>query len=157
MTLCTNPHHHHTLSWRFAHIPVIHTRCCDIECPHPNNLHTFSWRCVSMHITVIYSRIEKHLIWYTAVLWHFFNHFPRGWRVCHVVSLINSLRAKFFRGKINIYLHFMSLLHIDMTQVLKTLPEVRPVPTSFTQSISLLLMSWRRKEPGDQQQWYWPS
>ena len=36
----------------------------------------------------------------------------------------NSLRAKFFRGKINIYLYFMSWLHIDMTQVLKILPKV---------------------------------
>ena len=33
-------------------------------------------------------------------------------------SLLNSLRAKFFIGNINIYLHFMSLLPIDMTQVL---------------------------------------
>ena len=31
---------------------------------------------------------------------------------------INFLRAKFFRGNLNIYLHFVSFLHIDMTQVL---------------------------------------
>ena len=31
--------------------------------------------------------------------------------------LINPLRAKFFRGNINIYLHFVSFLHIDTTQV----------------------------------------
>ena len=43
----------------------------------------------------------------------------------HLVDF-NPLRAKFFRGNINIYLHFMSLLHIDMTQVLKILPQVRP-------------------------------
>ena len=30
------------------------------------------------------------------------------------------------------YLHFMSLLHIDMTQVLKILPQVRPGPTYST-------------------------
>ena len=29
--------------------------------------------------------------------------------------------------------------------------------TYFTQSISWLLMSWRVKEPGHQQPWYWPS
>ena len=40
-------------------------------------------------------------------------------------ELINPLRAKFFRGNINIYLHFMSSLHIDLTQVLKILPQVR--------------------------------
>ena len=33
---------------------------------------------------------------------------------------INSLHAKFFRWNIHIYLHFMSLLQIDMTQVLKS-------------------------------------
>ena len=43
--------------------------------------------------------------------------------------LINPLRAKFFRGNINIYVHFMSLLHIDKTRVLKILPQVRPGPT----------------------------
>ena len=70
---------------------------------------------------------------------------------------VNSLCAKFFRENIHVYLHFMSLLHIDMTQVLKILPHVRPVPIYRTQSISLLLMSWRRKEPWHQQQRYWPS
>ena len=44
----------------------------------------------------------------------------------------NPLRAKFFRGNINIYLHFVSFLHIDMTQVLKILPHVRPGPTYST-------------------------
>ena len=41
----------------------------------------------------------------------------------------NPLRAKLFWGNINIYLHFMSFLHIDLTQVLKTLPQVREGPT----------------------------
>ena len=58
--------------------------------------------------------------------------------------LKSNLRAKLFRGKINISLHFMPLLHIDMTQVPKILPQARPVPTCSTQSISLMLMSWRR-------------
>ena len=71
--------------------------------------------------------------------------------------ILTPLRAKFFRGNINIYLHFMSLLHIDMTQVRKILPQVRPGPTYSTQSVSWPLMSWRRKEPGHQQPWYWPS
>ena len=35
------------------------------------------------------------------------------------------IRAKFFRVNINIYLHFMSFLHIDLIHVLKILPEVR--------------------------------
>ena len=45
---------------------------------------------------------------------------------------INPLRAKFWRGNINVYLHFKSLLHIDLTQVLKILPQVRPGPTYST-------------------------
>ena len=45
---------------------------------------------------------------------------------------VNPLRAKFFRGNINIYLHFMSLLHIDMAQVLKILSWVRPGLTYST-------------------------
>ena len=36
---------------------------------------------------------------------------------------VNPLRAKFFRGNINIYVHFMSFLHINLTQVLKILPQ----------------------------------
>ena len=32
------------------------------------------------------------------------------------------------------YLHFMSLLHVDMTQVLKILPQVRSGPTHIPHS-----------------------
>ena len=77
---------------------------------------------------------------------------------CSIQTLVvNPLRAKFFRGNINIYLHLMSLLHIEMTHVLKILPQVRAGPTYSTWSISWLLMSWWHKEPGHQQSWYWPS
>ena len=37
---------------------------------------------------------------------------------------VNSLRAKFLRVNINIYLRFVPFLHIDMTQVLTILPHV---------------------------------
>ena len=56
-------------------------------------------------------------------------------------SSINPLRAKFFRGNINIYLQFVSFILIDLTQVLKILPQVREGPTYSIQSISWLLMS----------------
>ena len=46
----------------------------------------------------------------------------------HILQ-INPLRAKFFRRNINMYLHFMSFFHIDLTQVLKILPHVREGPT----------------------------
>ena len=68
-------------------------------------------------------------------------------------SHINPLPAKFFSGSKNIHLHFMSLLHIDMTQVVGILPQVRQWLTYSTKSISWELMSWRRKEPGHQQPW----
>ena len=42
---------------------------------------------------------------------------------------LNPLHAKFFRGNINIYLHFVSFFHIDMTQVLKIFPQLREGPT----------------------------
>ena len=69
---------------------------------------------------------------------------------------LNSLHAKLFRGNINMYLHFMSFLHTDMPKIIEILPRIRPGLTYFTQSISWLLMSWRPKEPGHQQPWYWP-
>ena len=54
--------------------------------------------------------------------------YPPGSKFIEFFLAVNSLRAKFFRGNINIYryLHFMSLLHTDMTQVLKILPHARP-------------------------------
>ena len=41
----------------------------------------------------------------------------------------NPLRAIFFRGNINIYLHFVSFPHIDTTQVVEILPQIRLEPT----------------------------
>ena len=85
---------------------------------------------------------------------------PRKWisTVCLAsLSGVNPLRAKFFRGNINIYLHFVSFLHIGTTQVVEILPQIRQEPTYSIQSISWPLMSWQRKEPGHQQPWYWPS
>ena len=38
---------------------------------------------------------------------------------------VNLLRAEFFRENKNIYLHFMSFLHIDMIQVVEIIPQVR--------------------------------
>ena len=35
---------------------------------------------------------------------------------------LNSLRAKFFRGNINMYSYFMSFLHTDTPKVIEILP-----------------------------------
>ena len=40
--------------------------------------------------------------------------------------------AKFFRGNVNIYLHFVSFLHIDSTQVVEILPQIRQEPAYST-------------------------
>ena len=63
---------------------------------------------------------------------------------------------KFLEGT-KTYLHFTSFLNIDMTQVVEILPHARPTLACFTQSRSWLLMTWRCKEPGYQQSWYWPN
>ena len=77
--------------------------------------------------------------------------------LCADIFDINPLRVKLFRGNMNIYLHFVLFLHIDTTQVVEILPQIRQEPTYSTWSVSWLLMSWRCKEPGHQQPWYWPS
>ena len=77
------------------------------------------------------------------------------WKWClqdvrHFVKSLNPLHAKFFRGNINIYLHFMSFLHTNKTQVVEIPHRVRQGTAYSTWSISWLLMSWQRKEPGHQ-------
>ena len=58
---------------------------------------------------------------------------------------VSDLRATFFGEKINIYLHFMSFLHTNKTQIVEMPPRVKQGPAYSTQSISWLLMSC----PGD--------
>ena len=77
---------------------------------------------------------------YQVLAWHQTgdNHLDQQWLnpLTYTYALsspkLNSLCVKFCRGNINIYLHFMSLLHTDMTHVLKILPQVRPGPTNST-------------------------
>ena len=45
---------------------------------------------------------------------------------------LKPLRAKFFRGNVDIYSHFVSFLHIDTTQVVEILPQIRQEPTYST-------------------------
>ena len=41
-------------------------------------------------------------------------------------SFINSLHAKFFRGNINVSLHFMSFLHTDVPEIVEeVLPRIK--------------------------------
>ena len=72
-------------------------------------------------------------------------------------TLLKRFTCYIFQREHNIYLHFMSLPHIYLVPVVEILAQVQHGPTYSTYSISWLLMSWRRKEPGHQQPWYWPS
>ena len=71
--------------------------------------------------------------------------------------IFNALQIKLFSKNVNSYSKFLSLPHTDMTQVVEILCHVRKGLTYSTTSISWVLMSWRRLEPGHQQPWYWPS
>ena len=53
------------------------------------------------------------------------------WKKIYVfyVKDFKPLRAKFFRGNRNMYLHF---LHIDITQVVEILPQITQEPTYST-------------------------
>ena len=75
-----------------------------------------------------------------------------GNQVCR--TELNPLCAKVFKGNKNIYLHFMSFLHMDKTQVVEILLHVRQEITYSTLSVSWVLLSWQCKEPGHQQPWY---
>ena len=50
----------------------------------------------------------------------------------YTITILNPLRAKFCKGNININVHFVSFLHIDMTQVVEILSEIRQEPTYST-------------------------
>ena len=65
--------------------------------------------------------------------WHFCRECDRWFHFIRW-DYILALHAKFFRGNKNIYLHFMSFLHIDMTQVVEILPQVRQELTYSTYS-----------------------
>ena len=66
-----------------------------------------------------------------------YNDLPRkSYPIWHSPAIeykfFNPLSAKFCRGNINIYLHFVSFLHIDMMQVVEILPQIRQEPTYST-------------------------
>ena len=73
-------------------------------------------------------------------------------------TLVLTLYVLNFSEGTKTYPHFISFRHIDLAQVVEIFPKVRrEVLIYSTQSIWWVLMSWRCKEPGHQQPWYWPS
>ena len=71
------------------------------------------------------------------------------WMMSLTLYLLN------FSQETKFYLWFITFLQTDMTPVVEILSHVRQELTYSTQSISWMLMSWRWKEPGHQQPWYW--
>ena len=89
-------------------------------------------------------------IWFVVIasgIWFMFNS-SGGWLTLDICTMtvqvnwcmisvnpwyiINPLRAIFFRENINIYLHFMSFLHTNKTQVVEIPPRVRQEPAYST-------------------------
>ena len=76
------------------------------------------------------------------------SHWPQWVNHCHAELCLENMK---------LYLHFVSLLNIEMAQVIEIFPCERQGPVYPAKSISWLLMTWRRKEPGHHQPLYWPS
>ena len=84
------------------------------------------WPCYNGTLTV-FQHVHQGLFMFSKKPWLL-------WLLCYwyLCITINPLRAKFFRGNINIYLYFVSFLHIDTTQVVEILPQIRQEPTYST-------------------------
>ena len=80
------------------------------------------------HVAKKWSPAGLQYLGSAVALLHFLSHWLPGDREFRALPL----RAKFFRGNINIYLHFVSFLHIDTTQVVAILPQIRQEPTYST-------------------------
>ena len=83
--------------------------------------------------------VSRLILLFIFVLQQQNKHINDVWTA--VVNYVNSLRDIFFRGNINIYLHFMSFLHTNKTHVVEMSSRVRQEPAYSTKSISRLLMS----------------
>ena len=67
---------------------------------------------------------------------------------------INLCNDDIFWENMRVYLHFTWFVNTGACQVH---PQWWKECPHRTESISLLLMTWRRKEPGHHQPWYWPN
>ena len=104
--------------WRWLHVLQVYMTLStnDHKGIYPWQSQGFSW--MTQHW-------KDDVTWYNVA-----NEWSLGNRIQW--KYVYPLRAKFFRGNTNIYLHFMTLLHIDVKHVLKILPRVRPGPTYST-------------------------
>ena len=82
------------------------------------------WPSMYIYIYIYLYAMVQNLYLIVCYIWRKPTDHKRPTKIHHTTPL-NPLRAKFFRGNVNIYLHFVSLLHIDVAQVLKILSQVR--------------------------------
>ena len=68
----------------------------------------------------------------TDLFWNAFHFFHSFTFYMILLICLNPLRAKFLTENINIYLHFMSFLHTNNTQVVEIPPRVRQGPAYST-------------------------
>ena len=65
--------------------------------------------------------MHKNLRW----LQKYPNHLPLMYAQCGMRVGFKPLHAKFFRGSINVYLHFISFLHTDQAQMVEIISRVK--------------------------------
>ena len=67
---------------------------------------------------------------------------------------VNTCLAELISDNLTMCFHFLSFLNIKMAQVVEIQTHGKQGPVYTTCSISCLLMTWWRKEPGHQHPWY---
>ena len=98
--------------------------------------HNFSreWQCPRVSGQYWFIRMAE-LVW--QIMSSSTSRMPINFATCKQsyqssTKCVNLLLAKLFRGSIDMCFHFMLFLHIDMTQVVQILPQVRRKPTYST-------------------------
>ena len=119
---------HWPVSWSFGHHPRAHALQFD-----SSSMYSFSLHGVQTQQQWTLPRWIWNQDHTTRCLSNFYEQAMClvSWRRCDPWGF-NPLRAIFFRDNINRYLHFMSFLHTNETQVFEIPPRVRQGPAYST-------------------------
>ena len=82
--------------------------------------------------------------------------FQNAYLFCNWLAKV-TLGTLHLLSKMQKYLYFLQSLTTVMTQVVQIFHLGSRRPIHPTWSMSWLLMTWRRKSPGHQQPWHWPT
>ena len=80
-------------------------------------------RCIRLYGVLALSSIQQR---------HLLKRTKKNHDASCLWGVLNPLHAKFFRGNINIYLHFMSFLRTNKTQIVEVPPRIREGPVYST-------------------------